>query len=89
MDERTKELIAIGASVGAHCQPCLTYHVEKARELGIDDEDIRLAIETGHMVEKGAMSAMKKFSASILDAASSTTNCNCSADNAPPKACCG
>ena len=27
MDERTKELIAIGASVGAHCQPCLTYHV--------------------------------------------------------------
>ena len=89
MDERTKELIAIGASVGAHCQPCLTYHVEKARELGIDGEDIRLAIETGHMVEKGAMSAMKKFSASILDAAPSTTYCNCSADNTPPKACCG
>ena len=88
MDERTKELIAIGASVGAHCQPCLTYHVEKARELGIDDEEIRVAIETGHMVEKGAMSAMKKFSASILDA-SSTTNCNCSANNAPPKTCCG
>lgn len=89
MDERTKELIAIGASVGAHCQPCLTYHVEKARELCIDDEEIRLAIETGHMVEKGAMSAMKKFSASILDAASSTINCNCSTDNTPPKACCG
>jgi AhpD family alkylhydroperoxidase len=35
MDERTRELIAIGASVGAHCQPCLTYHVEKARELGM------------------------------------------------------
>jgi alkylhydroperoxidase/carboxymuconolactone decarboxylase family protein YurZ len=29
MDERIKELIAIGASVGAHCQPCLTYHVER------------------------------------------------------------
>ena len=66
MDERTKELIAIGASVGAHCQPCLTYHVEKARELGIDDESIRAAIETGHMVERGAMSAMKKFSSEIL-----------------------
>ena len=52
MDERTKELIAIGASVGAHCQPCLTWHVEKAREMGIDDETIRAAIETGHMVEK-------------------------------------
>jgi AhpD family alkylhydroperoxidase len=73
MDERTKELIAIGASVGAHCQPCLTWHVEKARKLGIDDEDIRTAIETGHMVEKGAMSAMRKFSANILDTASSIT----------------
>ncbi len=86
MDERTKELIAIGASVGAHCQPCLTYHVEKARELGIDDEEIRAAIETGHMVEKGAMSAMKKFSANILGTASS---CNNTTDNTPPKECCG
>ena len=66
MDERTKELIAIGASVGAHCQPCLTWHVEKAREMGIDDEEIRMAIETGHLVEKGAMSAMRKFSAEVL-----------------------
>jgi len=89
MDERTKELIAIGASVGAHCQPCLTYHVEKARELGLDDEEIRVAIETGHMVEKGAMSAMRKFSANILDAASSATACKSSTGDTPPKACCG
>ena len=85
MDERTKELIAIGASVGAHCQPCLTYHVEKARELGANDEEIRAAIETGHMVEKGAMSAMKKFSAGILD----TTSISNATEVEPPKACCG
>jgi AhpD family alkylhydroperoxidase len=85
MDERTKELIAIGASIGAHCQPCLTYHVEKARELGAN-EDIRAAIETGHMVEKGAMSAMKKFSAGIIGTESS---CKCTNDIEPPKAYCG
>lgn len=88
MDERTKELIAIGASVGAHCQPCLTYHVEKARELGIDEDEIRSAIETGHMVEKGAMSAMRKFSAHILDPESSAT-CKSSIVDSTPKACCG
>ena len=66
MDDRTKELIAIGASVGAHCQPCLTWHMKKARELGIDDEMIRAAIETGHMVEKGAMAAMRKFTDDVL-----------------------
>jgi AhpD family alkylhydroperoxidase len=89
MDERTKELIAIGASVGAHCQPCLTYHVEKARELGITEEDIRAAIDTGHMVEKGAMSAMKKFSASVMETSPPGSSCCSANSDAPPKACCG
>lgn len=89
MDEHIKELIAIGASVSAHCQPCLTYHLEKARELGIDEDSIRGAIETGHMVEKGAMSAMKKFSASLLDTAPTGSGCSNTGDLPPPKACCG
>jgi len=67
MDERTKELIAIGASIGAHCQPCLTYHVGKAKELGIDADLIRAAMDVGHMVEKGAMTAMREFAKGILD----------------------
>jgi AhpD family alkylhydroperoxidase len=89
MDEKTKELIAIGASVGAHCQPCLTYHVEKARELGIDDESIRAAIETGHMVEKGAMSAMKKFSSEILPPKTDCGAGGCSEAKTEVRSCCG
>lgn len=88
MDEKTKELIAIGASVGAHCQPCLTWHVEKARELGIDDETIRAAIETGHLVEKGAMSAMRKFSADVLRP-QPATGTGCSGANQQGGSCCG
>lgn len=89
MDERTKELIAIGASVGAHCQPCLTYHVTKARELGIDEESIRAAIETGHMVEKGAMSFMRKFSSEILNPQPAAETGNCSGNNKQGGPCCG
>ena len=89
MDERTKELIAIGASVGAHCQPCLTYHVAKARELGIDDEAIRAAIETGHMVGKGAMSSMRKFSADILTHQPASETSDCSGRNKQGGSCCG
>ena len=66
-DEQMKELIAVGASVGAHCQPCLTYHVNKAKELGLDAVYIRMAMDVGHMVEKGAMAAMREFSKDILD----------------------
>jgi AhpD family alkylhydroperoxidase len=67
MDESIKELVAIGASVGAHCQPCLEYHIQAAFELGIAEEDIRAAIAVGHAVEKGAQSAMKKFSTQVVD----------------------
>ncbi len=67
MDEKTKELIAIGASVAAHCQPCLTYHHATARELGISDQQIREAISVGEMVSKGADSAMSNFSRTVFD----------------------
>jgi AhpD family alkylhydroperoxidase len=65
-DERIKELIAIGASVGAHCQPCLEYHIAKARELGVSEEDIQAAIEIGFMVMEGADSAMRKYAGEIV-----------------------
>ncbi|MHC1698071.1 MAG: carboxymuconolactone decarboxylase family protein [Geobacteraceae bacterium] len=88
MDERTRELIAIGASVGAHCQPCLAWHLDKARELGIDDETIREAIEIGHMVEKGAMSAMRKFSAEMLKQEAATETACCSSNGKGGGSCC-
>lgn len=61
MDEKMKELVAIGVSVAGHCRPCLTYHLAKARDLGIDKQNIREAIGVGQMVEKGAMFAMRDF----------------------------
>lgn len=67
MNEKTKELIAIGASVAGHCQPCLTYHLEEAKKLGITQDEIKEAIAVGKMIEKGAMSAMGKFADSLLN----------------------
>jgi len=44
MDTKMKLLIAVGASVTANCQPCLQYHVSKARESGADEEEVAVAI---------------------------------------------
>ena len=85
MDEKTKEMIAIGASVGAHCQPCLEFHVNKARAVGLTDDEVREAMAVGHMVEKGAMAAMKQFSAIVLDQQDNTQaggGCGCASDKA-------
>ncbi|RQW90084.1 MAG: carboxymuconolactone decarboxylase family protein [Geobacter sp.] len=88
MDERTRELIAISVSAGVNCQPCLAWHLDKARELGIDDETIRAAIEVGHMVEKGAMSTMRKFSAEILTQEAAPDTACCSGGNKGGGSCC-
>ena len=60
MDTRIEELIAVGASVTANCQPCLEYHVQKAKENGADQQQISRAIEVGKMVRKGAAGKMDK-----------------------------
>ena len=61
VDEKTKELIAIGASVSANCHPCIKYHVGKARERNIAEDDIRQAMDVGKMVRKGAGRQMDKL----------------------------
>jgi AhpD family alkylhydroperoxidase len=61
LDAKTKELIAIGASVACNCQTCVLFHTAKARELNIDSELIKQAVEVGKMVRKGAADQMDKL----------------------------
>jgi len=61
LDNRVKELVAIGASITANCQPCLQYHIGKALEIGVDEQEIAGAIEVGKAVRKGASAKMDKL----------------------------
>jgi len=67
MDERTKKLIAVGASVGANCHPCLEYHIGKARELGIECSEIAEAVEAAKAVRGGAAASMDKLALALLN----------------------
>lgn len=73
LDDRIKELIAVGASVSANCQSCLEYHVGKALETGVDTQEITEAVQVGKMVRKGAASKIDQLASSLIHAASSTT----------------
>jgi len=66
LDEQIKELIAIGASVSANCHPCVKYHTAKARELKIDEAEIKQAIDVGKMVRKGAAGEMDELLEEVL-----------------------
>lgn len=77
MNEQTKELIAIGASIAAHCHPCLKYHYAKAREIGVSVDDISAAIDVGHQVESGAGKAMREFHQTLLQNGTSAESFAC------------
>ena len=66
MDTRVKELIAIGASVTANCQPCLDYHVRKARENNAEQAEILEAIAIGKTVRLGARRNMDNYAEALL-----------------------
>ena len=53
-DNRTRELIALGASVAANCQSCVEYHGRKAAEFGIDPGEVAQAVEIGRAVRRVA-----------------------------------
>lgn len=82
IDNRIKELIAVGASITANCQPCLQYHAGKALEFGAEPGEIAVAVEVGKQVRKGAAAKMDDFSATLKDRGNSSPT-------ATKSACCG
>jgi AhpD family alkylhydroperoxidase len=65
MDEKTKLLIAVGASITANCQPCLKTAVSQAKAVGIEDREVHEAIAIGRIVRRGATGKMDKFASSV------------------------
>ena len=49
--EAVKELVAIGAAIGANCEPCFKYHYNEARKLGVTKDDMRLAVKMAQAVK--------------------------------------
>jgi AhpD family alkylhydroperoxidase len=66
--DQTKALIAVGASIGANCQPCLQSTMALARQCGAGEEQIAEAIRVGQKVRRGAALKMDEFALGLNDA---------------------
>lgn len=66
MDNRIKKLLAVAASIGANCHPCLEYHVGKALEFGIERGELAGVVEVAKAVRRGAAASMDKLSLGLL-----------------------
>lgn len=66
MDDRMKELVAMGASAAANCHPCMDHHLAKCDEMGIDRDEVAAAVQVGLMVNRGAEKAIRKKARALL-----------------------
>jgi AhpD family alkylhydroperoxidase len=53
-----KELVAVGASVGAGCQPCVSHHLKAGAKAGLDGEQLLAAVTSAERVSAEAAVAM-------------------------------
>lgn len=84
LDNRTRKLIAVGASAACNCHPCLEYHLGQAQSMGIEAESIEEAIAAGRAVREGAASSMDRLAAKLtgkkespMQAACAGSGCCC------------
>lgn len=83
MDERMKELVAIGASAAVNCHPCIDYHLAECRRLELETGEIQAAIEVGLKVNRNASAKTRERADELLSGENMTirgsSGCGCNA----------
>lgn len=64
---KTAELIAVGASIGGNCLPCLRYHFTEAVKNGCTVEEIEEAVRIGKMVKERPINDIYKLADDLIN----------------------
>jgi AhpD family alkylhydroperoxidase len=90
MTEQVKVLIALGAAIGANCEPCFKFHYDRARKLGVSNDAMRDAVRIGQGVKEASAKSMSGLADRILGtpapapaADSSCCGSSCGCDETP------
>ncbi len=70
LNQKEKELAAVGASIAAGCQPCTTHHFEAARKAGATETEIRGAVDDALSVRRNSTKVMANLAEELLGSAS-------------------
>ena len=60
------ELVALGAAVGANCEPCFKFHYDKARKLGVAQDDLVASVRVAQQVKDTPAKAMLDLAGKLL-----------------------
>jgi AhpD family alkylhydroperoxidase len=76
------ELVAIGASIGAGCHPCLDYHLQEGSKAGLGRETLLQAVADGECVKRSAYNELAVRSRELLGEAADLPPSCCDDTNA-------
>jgi AhpD family alkylhydroperoxidase len=66
LDQKDKELVAIGASIGSLCRPCLEHHIPAGREAGLTEPELAQAVQVAHASHDTAVILLFQRSRELL-----------------------
>ena len=68
LNEEQKELVAVGASVGAGCHPCVSYHIKAGAKAGLAGDRLLAAVTSAERVAAEAGERMAAYARGQLGA---------------------
>lgn len=76
LEQKDKELVAIGASIGAGCSPCLDHHIQAGRNAGLTEPQLARAVAVAEDAHRIAVELLSRHSRELVpgtEAAAPTT----------------
>jgi 4-carboxymuconolactone decarboxylase len=65
---KERELVALGASLGSNCLPCIAYHIREAQKCGLGADQIKEALEVADKVRQVPADLVRNTAYAQLDA---------------------
>jgi 4-carboxymuconolactone decarboxylase len=69
LNNREQLFVALGAAIGSNCVPCVESIVPKARQAGIEDWELRLAVNAADFVRQKPAAKVLSTAKAIIDGA--------------------
>ena len=84
LSDAQREFVALGAAIGAGCQPCTQYHVRAAMKAGLGQEEILWALDQAQAVRQEGGVAVANVGRTTLGLGGETQaeGCLCNASQA-------
>jgi AhpD family alkylhydroperoxidase len=70
LEQRDKELAAVGASIGCNCRPCIEHHLAAGRQAGLSEAELADAVATARGVRDEAIELLAARIDELLGGAS-------------------